>query len=172
MPRISFTQITQYLEKLADAHVDVNDKYRWNAGEFTARLRTGVNLPVVLIDAVETQSSGDNTKTIHSHSTAITVLGKDQTYTGKIDSYQKQNEVLEMCQKICFDFETRIIDDASKLVDDQGSKNWLYGHVDKNSFHHFKVGPVFTDGLFGYRCEITIKNQVPTNVEALNWHDL
>lgn len=172
MPRVTFIQITQYLEALSLHHKDVNSSYRWNASEFAGSLRQGVLLPVTLIDAVETQSSGDSSKTIHANTTAFTVLGKPNTSTGNLDSYDAQNEVLELCQNICFDFETRILHDAKQPQNAQGGKNWLYGLVDKNSFHHFKVGPITVEGLYGYRCEVTLKNTVPTDVEAAKWDDL
>lgn len=172
MPRITFLTITNYLEALANKHVSVNDSYRWNATEFTNALRQGVNLPVMLIDAVETQPEGDHTKTIHRNSTAFTVLGKPNTSTGNLDAYAAQNEVLELCQGICFDMETRILHDAQQPLDAQGNKNWLYGLIDKNSFHHFKVGPITVDALYGYRCEVTLKNTVSTQVETEKWNDL
>ena len=171
MPRITFSQVNNYLKGLATAHVDIKDTYRWNPMEFTGALRNGVELPVMLIDAVETQTSGDTTKTIHKNSTAFTIVGKPNTRTGNLDAYDAQDEVLEFCQAICFDLEDRILHDAT-LPEMGGVKNWLYGLVDKNSISHFKVGPVFIDGLYGYRCEVTFKNTVPLSVNASKFNDL
>lgn len=172
MPRVSFLKIINYLESLAENHVDIKSSYRWNVSEVTGQLRNGLDLPVQLIDAVETQTKGDRKKTIHSNSTAFTVLGKPNTSTGNLDEYEAQNEVLNYCQGICFDLETRILHDAEQVKDKYGNKNWLYGLVDKNSFHHFKVGPLFTDGLYGYRCEVTLKNLVNTIPVSDKWTDL
>lgn len=172
MPKISFLNIVNYLEELAINHVDIKDSYRWNISEVSGALRKGINLPVKLIDAVETQTKGDKTKTIHNNTTAFTILGKPNTLTGNLDQYDAQNEVLEFCQQICFDIETRILNDAEKVKDSNGNKNWLYGLVDKGSFHHFKVGPLFSDGLYGYRCELALKNQVSTCVDKSKWNDL
>ena len=172
MPNITFNHIVNYLENLADAHVSINSKYRWNAHEFSGALRNGVALPVMLIDAPETQTGGDATKTLHNNTTAFTVLDKPNTRTGDFNEYEAQNQVLNACQEICFDLETRILHDAEKVKDSKNAKNWLYGLVSKNSFHHFKVGPVFSDGLYGYRCELTITNQVPTLPDITKWSDL
>ena len=172
MPNISFLTITEFLENLALLHVDVKGSYRWNVSEVSGKLRKGIQLPVTLIDAVETQTSGDKSKTIHANSTAFTTLGKPNTRTGNLDDYQAQNEVLLHCQQINFDFETRILKEAENPKDANGNKNWLYGLVDKNSFHHFKVGPLFSDGLYGYRCELTLKNQVCTEPNVDKWNDL
>lgn len=171
MPRVSLLTVVNYLEALADAHKDIKGKYRWNVSEVTGALRKGVELPVKLIDAVETQTSGDKTKTKHTNTTAFTIVGKPNTKTGNLDEYDAQNEVLDFCQQICFDIETRILHDAS-LPKINGVKNWLYGMVDKNSFHHFKVGPLFSDGLYGYRCEVSLKNQVCTTPDVSKWDDL
>ncbi|WP_028890879.1 hypothetical protein [Tenacibaculum sp. 47A_GOM-205m] len=172
MANISFLTIVNYLEALSANHVDVKDSFRWNVNEVSGALRSGVALPITLIDAPETQSSGKNTTPlIHINTTAFTVLGKPNTKTGNLDDYDAQNEVLDYTQRICFDFQKRILHDAS-LPKINGQKNWLYGLIDKNSFHFFKVGPLFSEGLYGYRCELTIKNKVTTEVDAEKWSDL
>lgn len=171
MPRMSFLNIVNYLEQLATTHVDIKKAYRWNVSEVSGALRSGIELPVMLIDAVETQTKGDASKTLHVNTTAFTILGKPNTRTGNSDQYAAQNEVLDYCQQICFDLETRIIHDASISRKD-GVKNWLYGLVDKNSFHYFKLGPIFSDGLYGYRCELAFKNQVCIEPNTAKWNDL
>ena len=171
MPNITFNTIVSYLEHLANVHTAIKDSYRWNVSEVTGNLRKGIDLPVMLIDAVETQTSGDSKKTIHNNTTAFTILGKPNTRTGDLDKYESQNEVLEFCHQICFDIETRILYDASlDYIND--TKNWMYGMVDKNSFHHFKVGPLFSDGLYGYRCELSFKNKVSNCVDINKWNDI
>ncbi len=172
MPRISLLDIVGYLEGLASAHVDIKSAYRWNVSEFTGKMRKGVELPVMLIDAVETQGMGDKAKRFHANVTAFTILDKPNTKTGGMDEYEAQNQVLDACQQICFDVEDRILFTASLTKDDNNAKNWLYGLVDEDSFHHVKVGPIFVDGLYGYRCEVTLKNQVPTLPDASKWQDL
>ncbi len=76
MANISFTTIIEYFENLAKQHVEINSCYRWNINEVTGAFRKGVKLPVMLIDAVETQPVGDKYQTFHEDSTAITILGK------------------------------------------------------------------------------------------------
>ena len=172
MPRVSFLHIVNYLEELATNHVDIKSSFRWNVSEVSGALRSGIELPVMLVDAVETQTKGDSTKTIHINTTAFTILGKPNTRTANLDEYEAQNETLDYCQQICFDIETRVLSDATIAKRANGSKNWLYGLVDKNSFHHFKLGPIFSDGLYGYRCEVSLKNQVSTCPDPLKWDDL
>jgi len=172
MPNISFLKIVNYLESLAEKHVDINDSYRWNISEVTGAFKKGIELPVMLIDSVETQTKGDKTKTIHDNSIAFTIIGKPNTKTGNLDNYEAQNLVLDFCQGICFDMETLILFDSEQVKDQNGNKNWLYGRVEKNSFHHFKVGPIFSEGLYGYRCELKIKNQLSTIPNPDKWNHL
>lgn len=171
MPRISFLTIVNYLESLASNHVSINDSYRWNVNEAEGEMRSGLSVPILLIDPVEVKPSGDAAKTFHSNMTAFTVLGKPGVSTGKIDSYAEQNEVLEYCQQICFDVQERILHDAT-IPRIGGEKNWMYGLVDKNSFHFFKVGPLFVEQLYGYRCELTLKNKVSLYIDKNKWADL
>lgn len=172
MPRVSFLNIVNYLEDLAKNHTDIKDSFRWNVAEVSGALRSGIQLPVMLIDAVETQTKADATKTIHINTTAFTILGKPNTRTGNLDEYEAQNATLDYCQQICFDIEKRIIYDGNLPKTPNDTRNWLYGLVDKNSFHHFKVGPLFTDGLYGYRCEVSLKNQVSTEPNKDKWTDM
>ncbi|ALU74348.1 hypothetical protein AUW17_03270 [Tenacibaculum dicentrarchi] len=172
MPRIDFKTITNYLENLADANIEIASKYRWNVTEFTGNLRSGIALPVKLIDAVEVQTSGNNTQRSHNNIVAFTVLDKPNTRTGNANEYDAQNEVLNRCQNICFDIETRILHDATNIKDADGNRNWLYGRVEEGSFRFYKMGPIFTDTLYGYRCEFALKNQVCKIPDASKWNDM
>jgi len=172
MPRISFLDIISYFEALGRNHVDIKQTYRWNVSEVSGAIRSGIELPVMLIDSIETQTGGSDSKTLHKNHTAFTILGKPNTQTGNLDEYQAQNETLDFCQKISFEMEARILEDASQIKDANNNKNWLYGMVDKNSFHHFKIGPIFSDGLYGYRCELALSNQVPSCADKNKWKDL
>ena len=172
MPRISLKDIVNYLEYLADQHVDLKSKFRWNINEVSGAMRNGVELPLMAIDSVETRTKGDASKTLHANSIAFTILGKPNTKTGNLDESEAQTEVLDFCQNICFDIEARMLYDSRQLKDKDGNKNWLYRRFDKTSFHFFKVGPVYTDSLFGYRCELSFDNQESMDPEITKWADL
>jgi len=139
MPRISFLDIVTYLESLATKHADINESYRWNVLEASGAMRTGVKLPLTLIDSVETQTAGDNTKTIHKNTTAFTILGKPNTPTAQIDAYAAQNETLDHCQKISFEMEARIIHDAQQIKDANGNKDTLGATPAKLTANGYKV---------------------------------
>lgn len=164
--KISFLSIISYLENLAAQHNNILSVYRWNKVEFQNNIKRGVSLPVMLIDSPETQAEGENARTFHNHSLAITILGKEGVRTDQIDDTDKQNEVLDYCQQIAFEVMARIVDDSLQV------NHWLYGKVDKQSFHYFKVGPAFSDGLYGYRVEFNVKSKESYVLDATKWADL
>lgn len=169
MPNITFLNIVSYLESLAEKHVGIKSNFRWNIEEAGGAMRSGIEYPVMLIDPVEVKTEGDYSKLFHYNNTAITILAKPSTRQG--NQFESQNEVLNECQQICFDLENRIINDSrSRIIEEQ--KNWLYNLVDINSFQFFKMGPLFTDNLYGYRLEIQIKNSVIKEIDKDKWTDL
>jgi len=163
----SFETIISYLENLAAQHVAVATAFRWNKAQLAGQLRQGTATSIVLIDAPETQEEFTNTKVFNSHSCALTVLGKQGVTAFKRDDYAAQNEILDHCQRICFEMAARIKDDAST-----GRVPWLRGLVVKGSFHYFKVGPLFSNAYYGYRVEFTIKSKVGCVVDVAKWGDL
>lgn len=167
MPNISFLDIVNYLENLADNHNDVASKFRWNFGEISNAIRNDISYPVMLIDSVEVNLEGNTKSRFHKHQCAFTILAKPNNP----HSYEDQNNVLNQCQKICFEICKRIIHDGEQYeINDE--KNWLYGLVDISSFTFQKGGPLFSDGLYGYRCEFAIKNQISTVIDEDIWSDL
>lgn len=170
MPNISFEVLISYLEDLADKHIDIKDKFRWNISEVSGAMRSGVEYPVMTIDSPEVSTTGDTAKRFHQNSIAFNILAKPEGQRGA-DKYAEQNVVLNQCLQICYDLECRIIADGS-LVKIGGEKNWLYNMIDINSFNFQKIGPIYSDGLFGYRCELLIKNSVPRVVDTSKWNDL
>ena len=170
MPNISFEVLINYFEDLADKHVDIKSHYRWNISEIAEAMRSGVEYPVMAIDSPEVSTSGDRSSRFHYNSMAFTILAKPENIRGA-DKYAEQNEVLNECLQIGYDVENRIVADSAQR-ERNGEKNWLYNLLDLSSFNFQKVGPIYTDGLYGYRCEFLIKNAVPKVVDASKWNDL
>lgn len=170
MPNISFETLVSYLEDIAEKHVDIKSNFRWNIAEVQGAMRSGIEDPLMAIDSPEISTSGDRAKRFHYNSMAFTILAKPDAQRG-VDKYLEQNKVLNACLLICFEIEKRIIaDGALRLM--SGEKNWLYNLVDVNSFTFQKVGPIFTDSYFGYRCEFLIKNSISPTINASKWSDI
>jgi len=170
--KASFKKIVDYLTNNGLQHVDINDVFRWNKLELSGSLRNGVNLTAMLIDSIETTVSTPNSKKFHHNQGAFTILGKPNVSTSKIDSYIEQNEVLDHCQTIAFEMAARLIYDARVTALNNAELKWLYNNIEADSFHFFKVGPVFTNQLYGYRCEFTIKAKETYEPNPIKWNDL
>lgn len=167
----SFQKIVDFLTNLGVQHTDIGDVFRWNKLQLTGNLKNGAILSVMLIDSIETLTNNPNNKAMHQNNCAFTILGKPNVSTAQIDSYDNQNEVLEHCQSVAFEMAARIIKEATE-TNLQGPLKWLYGNVELASFHYFKVGPVFSNQMYGYRCEFTIKAKEDYTVDVAKWDDL
>jgi hypothetical protein len=167
-PKASFKKIVDFLTLIGSNHTDVNSVYRWNRLELDGAMRSGATKSIMLIDAIEVNTDSPGNNNLHLNQCAITILGKEGVSTAKIDSYDAQNDVLEHCQNIAFEIAARLIREA----DDYAANKWLYGNLEKGSFSFFKVGPVFTENLYGYRCEFTIKSLEDYSIDYDKWADL
>ena len=168
-PNIDFESIISYLENLGAQHSDINKVVRWNRAELQGQMRTENLESVLLIDAPEIYSS-DNERNVHVHDCALTVLGKKNVAAPRLDDYEKQNEIIQHCQQICFELAARIQVDSYKS--EEPSLKWLYGAVEKDSFVFIKVGPAFTNHLYGYRLEFVIKSREVYKIDTNKWLDL
>ena len=165
-PQASFLKITNLITSLGEKHVDIDDVFRWNRLELAGALRRGVNKTIMLIDAVEVDSDSPSNNSVHSNKCSFFILGKEGVKTDKVDSYAEQNEVLEHCMLTAFEVAARLVLEAN----DPANK-WLYSNIERGSFVYTKVGPLFTNNLFGYRCQFTIKSMEKYKVDNNKWTD-
>ena len=163
----SFETIIGYLENLGNLHVDVNSTYRINRVELAGSLRKGASKSIMLIDAIEVNTQKTNNINTHLNQCAFTVLGKPNVSTAKIEDSTAQNEVLQHCQSIVFEIAARIKHDSRNVALD-----WLYGNLQEDSFSFFKVGPVFIDSHYGYRCEFILKSNEVYKIDPNKWTDI
>lgn len=163
----SFEQIIGFLTNLGNQHVDINTVIRFNRLELSGALRAGAQKSIMLLDAIEITTQKTSNVQVHLNQCAFTILGKPNVSTARIDDYETQNEVLQHTQTIAFEVATRIKTEAEKIAND-----WLYGNLVKDSFTFFKVGPVFTENLYGYRCEFVIRSNEVYEVDVTKWSDL
>lgn len=168
-PTADFTTIKDYLESLGNLHVDINKVVRWNLAELNGQMRTNNQESIMLIDAPQINSEASE-RNVHVHDCAFTILGKPGVSAPRIDDYEKQNEIIQHCQNICFEVASRIQVDSYKSED--ASLKWLYAGLQKQSFQYFKVGPIFTNNLYGYRCQFEITTREVYTIDPLKWSDV
>jgi len=128
----SFSKIIELLTTIGNAHVDIVDTFRFNSLELSGALKKGLNATVMLLDAIEVQPDGSEKVSAHRNQCAITILGKKDVSTARIDNHDAQNEVIDHCQAIAFEVAARLLYEASFV-----EKKWLYGNITKNSFSYY-----------------------------------
>lgn len=163
----SFQTIISFLTNLGNQHIDVNSVFRFNRLELQGSLRKGLQKSIMLLDAIEVNTEKTNNINTHLNQCAFTILGKEGVSTSKIDAYDAQNEVLEHCQAIVFEIAARIKIESKKIENE-----WLYANLIEDSFSFFKVGPVFTENMYGYRCEFIIKSNEKYALNFDKWLDV
>ena len=169
MQNVSHNTLIAYFESLGLCSTDVATSFRWNTIEYQNSLRSGVTPTVMLIDSPHVQEEGSSINLMDVHNCALTFLGKPNVPTARIDAYDNQNEVLEHCQQIAFEFRNKLRLDASAPRDAEGNKNWLFGALVINSFNFLKVGPVFTENMYGYRLEFQLKIKPCACIDTEKW---
>lgn len=171
---IGFKLIVSYLENLGILHTEVNKTFRWNSNEINNALPSGVALPLMLVDAPTKSESkaGKASATFNRHTCAFTILGKPGMSTAQFTAYIRQNEVIASCEAICDEIQNRIEADNLVYKFSNGDRNWLYGLLVEASFEGFKVGPVFSDRLYGYRVEFALRSKRCKKVDPEKWEDL
>jgi hypothetical protein len=170
-PKSPFQKIVNFLMDLGNNHNDIQQVFRWNRMELNGSFRHNPNQTNMLIDSVEVFVTNPNHNNFSQNNCAFTILGKQDVSTAKLDAYNEQNEVLEHCLEIAFEVASRIKYESTE-TNLQGELKWLYNNVELDSFHFFKVGPVFTQQLYGYRCEFTIKQKQCLKPDINKWKDL
>jgi hypothetical protein len=166
-PEASFLKIVTLITSLGEKHIDIDDVFRWNRLELAGALRRGANKTIMLIDAVEVDTDSPSNNSVHQNKCSFFILGKEGVKTDKIDSYAEQNEVLEHCMLTAFEVAARLVLEATDTTN-----KWLYSNIERGSFTYTKVGPLFTNNFFGYRCQFTIKSMEKYIVDQVKWTDL
>lgn len=167
--KASFKKIVDFLSNLGEQHINIKKTVRWNKLELAGSFKHNNSLSVMLIDSIETNVDKPKNATFNRNQVAFTILGQEGFSTAKIDSYSNQNQVLEHCQQIAFEIAARLMYECENA---EGDTSWLYAAIKPSSFHFYKVGPVFTENLYGYRCEFVIDVKECYKVDATKWNDI
>lgn len=155
---ITHNTIVTYFNDIATSHNDLKDFFRLNISEIQGAFRTGVLTPVLALESHEGDIGGSASTSHNRRTLAFSVLEP----TG-IDDYDEQNAVLDRSEQIGLDI-------ISKLVkDSQDPNHWLYGRFKKDSVNYHKVGPIYSDYLFGYRFELAISNPENLTLDPTKW---
>jgi hypothetical protein len=160
MRTVTHSPIVEFHRSIQVAHKQLNGFYRFNWNEINGMFRSGIGTPALLL---ESHSSGlntnaNNTTTFNGRNISFLLLD----FTGKADSYDKQEEVLDTLENVGLDIAAYL----KKLNGDRSS--WLYGLFDPNTFRMEKVGPIF-DNMYGWNVLYTLKNHESLCFEPDKW---
>jgi hypothetical protein len=160
MRTVTHKPIVDFHKAIQVAHKQLNGFYRFNWNEINGKFRSGVQTPALLLESHSAQlnSNPNNTTTFNGRDISFLLLD----FTGKVDNYDKQEEVLDTLENIGLDIASYL----KKLHNDRNS--WLYGKFIIDSFKMEKVGPIF-DNMYGWNVLYTLKNHEDLTFDLNKW---
>tara|TARA_R110001592_G_scaffold268269_3_gene534512 strand:- start:29015 stop:29506 length:492 start_codon:yes stop_codon:yes gene_type:complete len=163
MAAINYQTINAYFDDLQQKHVDLKSFFRFDLSEIMGKMRNGVEYPALLLEDTAL-SLADNGAQNKSESFEVSFL---VLKTSKPKEYDLTELALADCLEIAKEIERRLQADA------ENPSHWLYNRYDQSQTNFHKVGPIFADTCWGYRCSIILTNtdvqRLPT---AAKWSDL
>jgi hypothetical protein len=161
MTRIAtHSKIVEFHKEISEAYLGINGFYRFDITELTGQLRKGINTPVLMLESHSTDMVENSNKTVTFANKRVSFLLLD--FAGKVDNYEKRDQVLENLENIALDI-------AAFLKKCRNDKtHWLYGLIDIDSIQIEKVGPIL-DNMFGWNVIYTLKNHEPMCYDATKW---
>ena len=161
MTRIAtHSKIVEFHKAIATAHKGINDFYRFNIVELQGKLRSGIQTPVLMLEShsLGLRKSPNKVSTFADRNISFLLL----EFGGKVDNYDKQEEVLDELENVALD----IIAFLEKCRNDKD--HWLFGMIDLETVRVEKVGPIM-DNMFGWNVIYTLKNHEPMCYDATKW---
>lgn len=150
MNSISYKQIQEFHQSVADAHVDIKDFYRVDFEELQGALRTNIKgFPVLMMEApsVVLSSESQGVSTFGTREMSILVL----TNVTDRENFQETENALDTTHRIALD----IVSYFKKSA--QQEDHILFGRFDINTVRLEKVGPII-DNLYGWNLLYEIKS--------------
>jgi hypothetical protein len=167
---INHTQLISFFEDLGESSIHVKSTFRWNVNEIKGTLRDGVSLPLMAIDSPHiTENGTEVTNTNDLYNCALTFLGLDDYPTNRFDEYENQEFVINHNLEIAKKFRNKLLALSETAYLDGDVKNWLYGRIKNGSFQFLKVGPAYTENLYGYRLQFQINLKPTKTVVDTDW---
>lgn len=153
--------LVNYFSQLATNLKDIKSFFRMDLTEIQGAFRSTATFPCMVTESHEGDFGSSNPmSSINNITFAFTIYTKPL----KAD-YQDQNTQLATAEEIGLKILARMRHDAATP-----------GHILYNKFlienvTYAKVGPIFTEQLYGYRFMGTIKGTEPLIVNPADWND-
>jgi len=161
---LSFKKLDDYLNSLADRHVEIKDYCGTSPDELADKISSvaGFGNPGMVFFDIYSKLSGNQQRTFNNRSIsfAIVIGGiKPDDYSGRLDAVSLAEEIgLEVLSRIELD---------SKLP----AIGWLYRNFIKESINYAEFDPKGAEGFVGMDFHFDLKTLEPLVANPEKWTD-
>lgn len=161
---LSYKKVTDYLEYLANNHVDINGFVCDSPGAINDILSTvaGLPSPFLCFSNYEGKLTGNQQRTFNER-TINFVIGLTNI---PADDFESQKVAKNQAEEIGLEVLSRIHVDSKK-----NTNTWLYNNFNKDSVEYSEVELEFIDGCFGMEFQFELKTIEPLVVDPTKWLD-
>lgn len=139
-----------------------NSFFRMDLTEIQGKIRSGINFPALAVESPD----GDAEKSIDQNSVISRMFAFTVYMNPEKENYNEQNEMVDLCEIIGKKILARMRYDA------RIPEHLLFNKFKVSSAKWIKVGPIFTEGLYGYRFTGIIEGNEPLKVDPEDWDDI
>lgn len=157
---LTHAKLVDFHREIAQAHKQINGFYRFNWNEINGQLRRGIQTPALLLESYSAEIEENQTATTHFNRKAMSFLLID--FTGKVDNYDRQEEVLDALENVALDIV------AYLKHQNKTRTSLLFGMIEQGSITYEKVGPIF-DNMYGWNVLYNLKNHEPMYYDPTKW---
>lgn len=155
-----------YFKNLSEHHKNIKGFFRGNLSEIQGSFREGIQQPAMMLESYENDFDSNHTSVIKESSFAFTIYVSPELETSILNTFDQEDLSLSIAEQIGDEVILRMRKDS--LTKGSG----IYGMFDPESVKSHKVGPIFTENLFGYRFTGFLKGNIPNKVDTNTWSDL
>ncbi len=135
---VSHIAIVSLFRYIADNHTLIKGFVRMNLEELQGAFRSGVALPVLMLESHEGGYTGNTQHTLTNRTVSFSVLDKPKHR----NDYDDQDRILDASEQTGLDIINLLIHYSNDPT------HWLYHNLDKDSVSFHKVGPLFSEPEF------------------------
>lgn len=153
--------MVDYFRLLAENHKAINGFFRMDLTEIMGSFRKGVNFPCMVLESHDGDLGNSNRlSTTNNRGFAFTIY-----MNPKRDDPDQQNEYLSTCEVLGLQVVARMRHDEAI------PGHFLNQKFQVSSIKYSKVGPIFSEKLYGYRFEGEISGGEPMAFDPTLWKD-
>lgn len=153
--------MVDYFEQIATNLKDLNGFFRMDLVEIQGSFRSNAQFKCLVLESHEGNFESSNTQqSVNDRTFAFTIYDKPRK-----NDFDDQNLKLSECEAAGLKVIARMRHDAFQ------PNHFLYNKFFVETVSYAKVGPVFTEGLYGYRFIGSIKGHESLKLNPTDWND-